>query len=96
MAMLKHFGSTPKSVDFYAEKYRKAFPLLCNHLIDLSFLSKEKQFTYYYSSRLFERFFEWFGLVKKTGHTGPFSMDKIYVKTDLIDNLFDIPELLIV
>jgi hypothetical protein len=95
LSMLKHYGSESHPIKFYSDKYKRAFPLLENHLCDFKFFPKEKQFASCYRVRLFERFFKWFGLVEAEGKEDFFDSGKnLYIKTNVIDKLFTTPELL--
>ncbi len=58
------FGDTPRPTEFYADKYRAAFPGLFHRLPAYPFSTPEKDFSRCYSVRTFDRFLEWFGLVK--------------------------------
>ena len=62
--LLAKFGDTPRPTEFYADKYRAAFPGLFHRLPAYPFSTPEKDFSRCYSVRTFDRFLEWFGLVK--------------------------------
>ncbi len=53
----------PEPIAFYAEKYRKAFPFVLQYIQNQPFDSPEKALNRCYSTRIFERFLEWFGFV---------------------------------
>lgn len=94
LTILKYYGSKNLPLSFYYDKYKRAFPLLENHLKYFQYFPKERQFISCYKLRLFDRFFEWFGLVKSEGKEdirNPGS--KIYKKTNILDELFKTPDL---
>ena len=92
--MLKHFGTDSHEANFYAHKYKEAFPLLENHLRDSRFFPKNDQFISCYNLRVFQKFFNWFGLVNKDEHLTSNIEKCKYFKTDILDKLFETPELL--
>lgn len=95
LSMLKYYGSSSRPISFYLDKYKRAFPQLENHLQDFPSFPKERQLVLCYKSRLFERFFEWFGLAKLDGKESIFEPgNNTYSKTNIVDVLFDTPELL--
>ena len=61
--MLDKFGDKERDVDFYAEKYLKAFPVFLSFFSD-SYKSKEQNFIRCYQLRTFDRFLLWFGFIK--------------------------------
>lgn len=95
LTILKYYGSKSLPLSFYFDKYKKAFPLLENHLKDFQYFPKERQFISCYRLRLFQRFFEWFGLVKSEGKEDLLNPgSEIYRKTNILDDLFKTPVLL--
>ena len=94
ISMLKHFGDSSRNLLFYANKYKEAFPLLMNPLKDHQYFPVEHQFLSCYRVRLFDRFFEWFGLVKADEYH-ILDMERCsYSKIEIVDKLFTTPELL--
>ncbi len=59
--MLDKFGDQNKTIEFYAEKYRIAFPFFMSYFSN-HFTTQEAQFIRCYGIRTFERFLCWFGL----------------------------------
>jgi hypothetical protein len=63
--LLNHFGDKPETIQFYADKYLKAFPVMLLHFKKPLFEnSPESWFAKCYCTRTFERFLKWFGFVK--------------------------------
>jgi hypothetical protein len=62
--LLEKFGQSEHAIEFYAEKYLKAFPKLLEFLPIRQFGTPEGDFVSCYRVRTFERFLEWFGFVK--------------------------------
>ncbi|KFD40303.1 hypothetical protein AT05_01465 [Schleiferia thermophila str. Yellowstone] len=60
--MLDKFGDQPQTVDFYADKYLKAFPKFITFFRH-EYSTPEQQFFRCYGIRTFDRFFLWFGFV---------------------------------
>jgi hypothetical protein len=62
--LLEKFGQSEHAIEFYAEKYLKAFPKLLEFFPARPYGTPEGDFVNCYSVRTFERFLEWFGFVK--------------------------------
>ena len=62
--LLEKFGQSERTIEFYAEKYLKAFPKLLEFFPARPYGTPEGDFVNCYSVRTFERFLEWFGFVK--------------------------------
>jgi hypothetical protein len=60
--MLDKFGDQPQTVDFYADKYLRAFPNFISFFRH-DYSTPERQFYRCYGVRTFDRFFLWFGFV---------------------------------
>lgn len=94
LTMLQHYGDTSRDVCFYAHKYKKAFPLLENHIEENYYFTKDQEFVSCYNRRVFQKFFLWFGLIH-VDESHIIYMDKCrYSKTDLVDTLFVTPNVL--
>lgn len=95
LTLLKQYGNASHKVSFYFDLYKRAFPQLASHFQDYPYFPAEKQFIACYRTRLFDRFFEWFGLVKQDNN----SVDNMnpgnnmYTKTEIVDKLFKTPEI---
>lgn len=89
LILLSKFGQGKRLDSFYAEKYFKAYPQLLNS-VEPTFGTLESYLTSCYSIRTFERFLDYFGLIKiaKEGK-GPDSI-KYITKTDLFDKLIKV------
>ncbi len=88
--MLDKFGDKPRTTDFYADKYLRAFP---NFLLFFqpSYSTIERQFLHCYSVRTFERFCLWFGFVTldKQRQLIDLDTDK-FKRTDIVKKVFKI------
>lgn len=94
LSMLKHYGHTSNSLLFYANKYKEAFPLLMNPHKEHHYFPIDQQFISCYRTRVFERFFKWFGFVNEDEYDFISNEKCRYSKTDIVEKLFVIPELL--
>ncbi|MBZ0203311.1 MAG: hypothetical protein K8I03_09885 [Ignavibacteria bacterium] len=95
ITLLQHYGNESQNVFFYFDKYKKAFPQLESHFQDLPFFSAERQYIACYRARLFERFYEWFGLARQDNELDIMHPEgNMYSKTVVVDQLFSTPELL--
>jgi hypothetical protein len=62
--LLKKFGQNERPIEFYAEKYLKAFPRFLEFFPVRQYGTPIEDFANCYRVRTFERFLEWFGFVK--------------------------------
>ena len=76
--LLKKYGDEKRSVNFYAEKYFRAFPHFKGDDVDFRC----------YATRTFDRYFYFMGFIKKekTGFLKPIELEK----TDFFDHLFSL------
>lgn len=90
LILLSKYGYTKHRDSFYAEKYLYAFPDLIEHESPSSFDTPEERLTRCYSLRTFDRFLDYFGLIKieTVGHK--WAPDKYVTKTDLFDKLIKV------
>lgn len=96
ITLLKHFGNDSHTLSFYFNLYKKAFPQLSYQFQDYPYFPAEKQFISCYKTRLFDRFFEWFGLVKQEDNPDFMNLGNTkYTKNSIVDKLFTTPELII-
>lgn len=90
--MLARFGGQAQKVDFYANKYLRAFPSFISFFREDYYApTPERWFTRCYGIRIFVRFFLWFGFVTvekqekyMDSETGDFT------RTDLLAKIFKI------
>lgn len=61
--MLNKFGDEPRAVNFYAQKYIKAFPMFISEF-PMDYDSPQRQYASCYAIRTFPRFFLWFGFIE--------------------------------
>lgn len=90
MILLSKYGNKKQSDQFYAEKYLNAFPDLKELESLARFGAPEINATRCYSLRTFERFLDYFGLVKIETIGAKWDADKYITKTDLFDKLIKI------
>jgi hypothetical protein len=87
--LLEKFGSSEHTIEFYAEKYLRAFPKLLEFFPARPYGTPEGDFVNCYSVRTFERFLEWFGFVKVEHVHGMHGKQSDSVKrTDLFQEVF--------
>ena len=88
--MLDKYGDQSRKVDFYAEKYLKAFPDFINYFTE-RYPSKKDQFIRCYDVRAFQRFLLWLGFVsvdvKRTYADSDYNE---YKRTDLLKRIFHV------
>jgi hypothetical protein len=87
--LLEKFGQTDRTIEFYSEKYLKAFPKLLDFFPARPYGTPIEDFINCYRVRTFERFLEWFGLVK-VGHLHGVhgSKSERVKRTDLFHGVF--------
>ena len=88
--MLDKFGDQSENIDFYADKYLRAFPKLISFFRP-NYSTPERQFFSCYGVRTFDRFFLWFGFVTvdKQKVFIDLETDK-FKRTDLVKRIFKI------
>jgi hypothetical protein len=88
--MLDKFGDQPQTVDFYAHKYLRAFPMFIT-FFKPDYSTPEQQFFRCYGIRTFERFFLWFGFVTvdRQKKYSDIETDK-FRRTDVVKSIFKI------
>ena len=91
--MLHKYGGQERTVDFYADKYRTAFPMVVT-LFRPSYTTPDRQFTRCYAVRTFDRFFLWFAFVSvdKQGKFIDLDKDK-FKKTETLNEIFSFDEI---
>ena len=88
--MLDKFGEQPQTVNFYADKYLKAFPNFIT-FFQPDYSTPERQFFRCYGVRTFDRFFLWFGFVTVDQQNKYLDLDTDkFQKTDLVKRIFKI------
>ena len=90
LRMLHQFGDQPQTVDFYADKYLKAFPNFITFFRP-DYSTPERQFFRCYGVRTFNRFFLWFGLVTVDQQKIYLDLDTDkFKRTELVQHIFKI------
>lgn len=88
--MLDKFGDRPQTVEFYAEKYLRAFPNFITFFRN-DYTTPERQFFRCFGVRTFDRFFLWFGFVTVDKQKKYLDSDTDkFKRTDLVKNIFNI------
>lgn len=90
MILLNKYGKTKRLDKFYAERYFNAFPDLLELEAPTSFEIPEKRSNNCYSLRTFDRFLDYFGLIKIETIGEKWNPDKYIVKTDLFDKFIKV------
>ena len=90
--MLDKFGDKAQKVDFYADKYLRAFPKFIT-FFQPDYSTPERQFFRCYGIRTFNRFFLWFGFVTVDQQKKYLDLDDDkFIKTDLMKIIFKIDD----
>jgi len=90
--MLDKFGDQPQTVDFYADKYLRAFPNFITFFRP-DYSTPERQFFRCYGVRTFDRFFLWFGFVTVDKQKIFLDLDTDkFKRTDLVKSIFKIDD----
>jgi hypothetical protein len=84
LILLSHYGNEKRLDSFYSKKYLRAFPKLYDK-IEPTYGSIERYTSNCYSLRTFDRFLDYFGLVKIERDKRNHDSDKYILKTDLYD-----------
>jgi len=94
--LLNFFGDQLLPAEFYAKKYAYRFPNFINVFPEEYFTTPIEQYYNCYIVRTFERFFAWFGFVKTITTTNEKKLrnrDLLYKKSDILDKVFELPEI---
>lgn len=89
LILLSKYGNEKRLDRFYAEKYYKAYPHLLES-VEPSYGTLERSSTNCYSIRTFERFLDYFGLVKIDEEGKGLDSIKYITKTALFDKLIKV------
>lgn len=90
--MLDKYGDQPQTVDFYADKYLKAFPKFIT-FFQPDYSTPERQFFRCYGVRTFDRFLLWFGFVTVDKQKIFLDLDTDkFKRTDLVQNIIKIDD----
>jgi hypothetical protein len=87
--MVKRFGNTEQTVEFYAGKYLNAFPTLLDCIPVVEWSTPKALFVQCYEVRAFTRFLEWFGFV--TVSRPPSRLDShlgLVKRAELVEKVF--------
>jgi len=89
LILLNKYGSEKQIDSFYANKYLSAFPMLIEQIESSRFNSRESQASKCYSLRTFDRFLDFFGLIRIEAEN-KWDADKFIIKTELFDELIKV------
>jgi len=87
--LLNRFGEREQTGEFYAKKYLQAFPRFLTFFPERDFGTPIEDFTNCFRLRTFERFLEWFGLIRVGRSHGILERHSYTVsRTDLMNKVF--------
>jgi len=86
LILLSKYGKEKRLDSFYAEKYFKAYPKLLES-VETNYGTLESNSTNCYSIRTFDRFLDYFGLIKIDKEGRGLSTKRYITKTDYFDRL---------
>ena len=89
LILLSKYGSEKQLDSFYSNKYFKAFPRLLDNIQPTKYDTKINQATRCYSLRTFDRFLEYFGLIKIDTEK-KLNSDKYIIRNELFDKLIKV------
>ena len=89
LILISKYGSEKKLDYFYSNKYLSAFPMLIEQVEPSRFETNEKYASKCYSLRTFDRFLNYFGLIKIESEN-KWDSEKFIVKTELYDKLIKV------
>ncbi len=90
MILLNKYGLEKQLDQFYTDKYFKAFPGLMENITSTGIMPKEKYLSQCYSWRTFDRFLNYFGLIKIQMTNKKWDADKYITKTELFNKLINV------
>ncbi|MEA2043395.1 MAG: hypothetical protein U9N85_12715 [Bacteroidota bacterium] len=90
LILLSKYGFEKQLDHFYSNKYFKAFPKLIDNIQPSQFDTTESQVGRCYSLRTFDRFLDYFGLIKIEMANKSWNADKYIIKTELFDKLIKV------
>lgn len=85
--LLQKYGGKPTNMDFYEDKFFKAFPQVTEEFQDESYSTKEDRTGICYETRMFRRFLRRFGLITIDPEDMYYRIQNV-TKTPLVDKLF--------
>ena len=90
LILLDRFGDQPQTVEYYADKYLRAFPKFIT-FFQPDYSTPERQFFRCYGVRTFDRFLLWFGFVTVDKQKIFIDLDTDkFKRTDLVKRIFKI------
>jgi hypothetical protein len=89
LILISKYGSIKRLDSFYSSKYFSTFPMLIKQIEPSRFDSNEVMASKCYSLRTFDRFLDYFGLIKIESEN-KWNSEKFIVKTELFDKLIKV------
>lgn len=89
LILLSKYGQTKRLDSYYAEKYFRAYPKLLDSL-EPTYGTLEKYASRCYSIRVFDRFLDYFGLIRIEEEKKGLDSIKHIIKTDIFDRLINV------
>ncbi|MCX6236919.1 MAG: hypothetical protein NTY07_05055 [Bacteroidia bacterium] len=89
LILLSKYGFEKQTDRFYSQKYFNAFPQLLENIQPTKYQTIESQTARCYSTRTFERFLDYFGIIK-IDSMKKWDADKYISKTELFDKLINV------
>ncbi len=87
--LLDKFGDEERPLQFYADKFLRAFPPLLDFFPPIYSSTPETQFARCYGVRTFSRFLEWFGFAMIRGKRGALvDLDRMVERSDVMHKVF--------
>lgn len=86
LILLHKYGTEKQTDKFYSEIYFRAYPMLIENTPNPSYTTIEDYVGHCYSIRTFDRFLDFFGLIKIEKEKG-MDTEKFIVKTEVFDKL---------
>ncbi len=89
LMLLSKYGTEKRIDKFYSDKYFMAFPQLIDEISESRFGTKPEKAGRCYSIRIFDRFLDYFGLIKIEKES-IWDADKFITKTELFDRIIKV------
>ncbi|MGC8654507.1 MAG: hypothetical protein ACP5US_11015 [Candidatus Kryptoniota bacterium] len=87
--LLLKFGDSERAIEFYANKYLTAYPMLLDQPEESIFSSVREDCIHSYALRCFERFLKWFGFVEFKGEDNFLHLRSTVVRrTEVLEKVF--------
>lgn len=89
LILLMRYGSEPRTIQFYADRYLKAFPNILKNYSYVTWTTPESAFYTCFDVRVFERFLYWFAFVRFVEKQGKgHSIQDTVITEDFLSEIF--------